>query len=318
MKKTIAMLLMFVLVLSLLSACGKKNETSGESSSEASSEQEQESSSESSEKPEVVTIYVSVKDWGGSIEVTSDGTDPQIDPEYPMQSAYVNAPIGATVKILGEPEEGYHFVRWTVDGVEYSTDALLTVTAEKQTEFVAEFLPEGKDGKHVDLDKVTTLGELLGLMDIGYSLFGSTYIYAFEQDGNTYRALCDVTEETSQAIFDLDFNDPDYNAKERELLSPLPVKSIENLTEGIPSQEEADQYIGKTGQELIDEGWSVWYTNLEEMEFGMNHGVYGFTIQFDGEIPDPDNFNEETDMAGLTVRSITCDGVSDATYMPEE
>ena len=56
---------------------------------------------------------------------------------------------------------------------------------------------------------------------------------------------------------DLDFDDPDYDKKENELIAPLTVKVIENLTEGMPTQEEAQQYIGKTGQELMDDGWTV-------------------------------------------------------------
>ena len=41
---------------------------------------------------------------------------------------------------------------------------------------------------------------------------------------------------------------------------------------------------------------------------------------FEGKIKDPDSFNEDTDMGGLTVKAITCSGVGDATYveMPEE
>ena len=81
-----------------------------------------------------------------------------------------------------------------------------------------------------------------------------------------------------------------------------PVKVIENLARvSMPTQEEADQYIGKTGQELIDDGWTVHFYNLEEMKFGMTHGIYSYDITFEGEIENPDNFNEDTDMGGLTV-----------------
>ena len=287
--------------LILLSACGQKDAAP--------------TSDTTADSAELVTITVNIKGWGGSIEMTDDGTDPTPDPEYPMQSAYTNVERGTVVKILAEPEEGYHFFKWTVNGAEYSTDALITVTAEEDTEFLAEFLPEGKDGKPVDLDTVTTLGELLGLPDIGYELTETTYVYAFEQDGNTYRAICDVPEETAQAIFDLDFDDPDYDKKQNELIAPLSVRTIENLTAGIPAQEEADQYIGWTGQELIDDGWSIHFYNLDEMHFGMNHGIYSYDITFEGEIKDPENFDEYTDMGGLTVTAITCDGIGNATYM---
>ena len=305
MKKMTAILLTLMLALSLLTACGQKTDSSADATVNPD---------------DLVTIMVNTKGLGGNVAITDDGTEPQIDPGYPAQSAFMNVEKGTTVKILAEPEEGYHFFKWTVNGDEYSTEPLITVTAEEDTEFIAEFLPEGKDGKHVDLDTVTTLGDLLGLPDVGYGLTGTTYVYAFEQDGNTYRAICDVPEETAQAIFDLDFEDPDYDKKLNDLIAPLPVKVIENLTENLPTQQEADQYIGKTGQELIDDGWTVHFYNLDEMRFGMTYGIYSYDIIFEGKIKDPENFNEDTDMGGLTVKTISCDGIGDATYveMPEE
>ena len=302
MKRILSLMLVLVMILALV-ACGKNAaEPAG------------------SEADDLITIMVNTKGLGGNIAVSEDGTDPQLDPEYPMQSAYVSVEKGMTVKILAEPETGYHFFKWTVNGKEYSTEPLITVTAEEDVEYIAEFLPEGKDGAHVALDTVKTLGELLGLPDVGSGLTGTTYVYAFEQDGNTYRAICDVSEETAQAIFDLDFDDPDYDKKLNDLIAPLPVKAIENLTENLPTQEEADQYIGKTGQELIDDGWTVHFYNLDELRFGMTCGVYSYDITFEGKIQDPEDFNEDTDMGGLTVKTITCDGVGDATYMemPEE
>ena len=301
MKIITVMLLALIMTLSLLSACGQKP-------------------ADAADPVDSVTIMVNTKGLGGNIAISDDGTEPQLDPEYPAQSAFMNVEKGTVVKILAEPEEGYHFFKWTVNGDEYSTEPLITVTAEEDIEFIAEFLPEGKDGAHVDLDTVTTLGELLGLPDVGSSLTGTTYVYAFEQDGDTYRAICDVPEETAQAIFDLDFDDPDYDKKLNDLIAPLPVKVIENLTENLPTQKEAEQYIGKTGQELIDDGWTVHFYNLDEMRFGMTYGVYSYDIIFEGKIKDPQNFNENTDMGGLTVKTITCDGIGDATYveMPEE
>lgn len=296
MKKILAVLLTLMAALSLLTACGQT-----------------EAPPAASDDADLVTVMVNIRGLGGSIAVSDDGSDPQLDPEYPMQSAFSNVEKGTEVKILAEPEEGYHFFKWTVNGQEYSTEPLITVTAEEDVEFLAEFLPEGKDGKPVDLDTVTTLGQLLGLPDVGYGFTGLTYVYAFEQDGNTYRAICDIPEETTQAIFDLDFDDPEYEKAYRELVSPLPVKAIENLTEGMPTQEEAEQYLGKTGQELMDDGWTVQFYNLEDMQFGMYYGPYSYAITFEGEVKDPENFDEYTDMGGLTVAAITCDGIGDAT-----
>ena len=51
------------------------------------------------------------------------------------------------------------------------------------------------------------------------------------------------------------------------------------------------------------------------MKFEMNHGVYSYDITFEGNVKDPENFDENTDMSGLTVKAITCDGIGDATYL---
>lgn len=307
MKKMTSLLLMLVMTLLLLASCGSKEAAPATDAA----------ADETADPANIVTIMVNIKGMGGAIEATDDGTDPVVDPEYPMQSAFLNVEKGTVVKIAAEPEEGYHFFKWTVGGAEYSTEPLISVTAEEDTEFIAEFLPEGKDGKHVDLDTVTTMGELLGLPDIGSSHQGTTFVYAFEQDGNTYRAVCEVPEDVSQAMFDLDFEDPEYDKKMNELLAPIPVVSIDNLNENLPTQEEADQYLGKTGQELMDDGWYVSFYNLEEMKFGMVKGAYSYDITFEGEIENPDTFDEYTDMGGLTVKSISCDGIGDATYIEE-
>ena len=319
MKKNTSLLLMFLLAVSLLSACGK-NAAAPADTAQTTAAAAQAADGETAETADLVTIKVNIKDLGGNIAVTDDGSDPAPDPDYPMQSASSNVAKGTVVKILAEPEEGYHFFKWTVDGAEYSTEPMITVTAEEDTEFIAEFLPEGKDGNPVALDAVTTLGELLGLPEIGASFTDTAYVYAFEQDGNTYRAVCDISEDVSQALFALEFDDPEYEQKRKDLIAPLPVREIENLTESIPTQEEAEAYLGKTGQELIDDGWTVSFYNLEDLNFEMNHGAYSYAVTFEGEVKDPENFDEYADMGGLTVAAISCSGVGDATYieMPEE
>ena len=329
MKKTNGMLLVLVMASSLLAACGKSPaspaassaaETVAESAvqdSETAAESASQAVEEAAESADLVTIQVNVGGGDGNIAVTDDGSEPEVDSEYPMQSAFTNVEKGTIVKILAEPEEGYHFFKWTNDGEDYSTDALISVTAQEDMDLLAEFLPEGKDGKPVDLDSVKTLGDLLELPEVGSGLQDTTYVYAFEQDGSTWRALCDVPQETADAIFALDFDDPDYDQKHSELIAPLSVRAIENLTEGIPSQEDADQYLGKTGQELLDDGWTVHYYNLEDLTFKMTKGIYAYDITFEGKIEDPDNFNEDTDMGGLTVKTISPGGVSDPTYMDE-
>ena len=112
MKRTLSLMLVLVMILTL-GACGK-------SPADTAADLEN-----------PVTITVNIKGVDGNIAITDDGTEPQIDPEFPAQSAFMNVEKGTVVKILAEPEEGYHFFKWTVDGKEYSTEPLITVTAEE-------------------------------------------------------------------------------------------------------------------------------------------------------------------------------------------
>ena len=78
------------------------------------------------------------------------------------------------------------------------------------------------------------------------------YCYVFELDGTVYRARGTLTEEQRDALFDLQYDDPDYEEKYREISGPIAIEQFDNLTEMIPPQEELDKYVGKTGQNLLE------------------------------------------------------------------
>ena len=123
--------------------------------------------------------------------------------------------------------------------------------------------------------------------------------------------------ETSKALFALDFEDPDYQRKFTDLVSPLPITRIENLTAQIPSREALDALIGKTCEELLNdgwtcEGWTLEGPELNELVFHLNHGPFAYGVTFDGAEDLPDDFNE-ADLKPLTVTSVTYSGIGDAT-----
>ena len=142
------------------------------------------------------------------------------------------------------------------------------------------------------------------------------YIYVLNIDGVYYRAIAEMPEDVSKAVWAIDFDDEDRTRKERELVAPLELKTFENLTEQIPSQEELDQYVGKTGQMIFDEGWTYSYYNLEDMEAGMDHGPFTYKVIFnyDGEpMVNSDDFDFYGEFKDLTIKSITFDSIGDAT-----
>ena len=128
-----------------------------------------------------------------------------------------------------------------------------------------------------DPAQVKTMGDVFAAADEDnyQDLYtDTTYIYVFYVGDVCYRAVADMPADVSEAVWAIEFDDEDKDQKVRDLVSPLEVARLENLTEQIPSQEELDKLVGKTGQDLFDDGWDYYYYNLDEMEAGLNHGPF--------------------------------------------
>ena len=252
----------------------------------------------------------------GQIAYAEGAGTPEFDDEFPAQSAYIGLEAPATYTFAAKPNEGYKFIRWTKNGRDYVSEPQISIEITEDTELVAVFGPAGSSEEHVELDSVTALGELLGLPNYGTAAYEDRYIYAFEQDGDIYRAVAKMPAEVSRAVFELDFDDADYTEKLSELISPLPVDRIDNLSAGLPTQEELDALVGKSGEELLNDGWHCWSWNYDSMEFSMDHGVYSYNVVFEGAADKSADFTEEA-LKPLTVKSVTCTGVGDPTALED-
>lgn len=236
--------------------------------------------------------------------------------DYPAQSAQINLEEPAKYILGAKPDDGWKFLRWTKNGETISTEEQINVELAESAEYVAVFGIAGSDETYVELLEVKTLGELLGLPNYGTSFNEEYFIYAFEQDGIIYRAVAEITPEISEALFALDFDDPEYAAKVKELVSQQKILRIDNLSETAPSQDELNALVGKTGKELFENGWTNSGWNLNDMVFQMNHGPYSFSIVFEGNVENKDDFDEE-DINELVVKSVEYVGVGDPTFFEE-
>ena len=265
----------------------------------------------------VAALTVTVNTEGsGQIAYAKEGEELQFDDDFPAQSAYLGLEGPETYVFGAKADEGWKFMKWTKDGVDYATEEQITMELTESAELVAVFGIAGKDETHVDLEAVTTLGELLGLPEYGYAAYENTCIYVFEQDGIFYRAIAECPEEVFDAVMELDFSDEQYEEKKTELISPLKVTDIQNLTEAIPTQEELDQLVGKTGEDLLSDGWTVSGWNLTDMEFYMDHGPFSYRVILDGTLENAEDFEQE-DIAPLVVVSVTYEGLGDPTMLDD-
>ena len=158
-----------------------------------------------------------------------------------------------------------------------------------------------------------TMADVFAYDSDNYASGGDYYIYVFEKDGIIYRATAKFPPDVSEKVAAIDIFDEQYDAKVREAVAPLEIEKLDNLTEMIPPQEELDALVGKTGQDLLDDGWTIWSYQLDIMEFGLHHGPFAFTVVFDGELEMTDDFDEYAAIAPLTIKSVTYDGIGDGT-----
>jgi hypothetical protein len=103
----------------------------------------------------------------------------------------------------------------------------------------------------------------------------------------------------------------DYDQKRRDILAPLTIRKIENISAAIPPQEELDKLIGKTGGELLDDGWVSFSFDPTSMESYMQHGLFAYTVVFEGEVQPVNEYTDDT-IKPLTVKSVTYEGLGDA------
>ena len=165
-------------------------------------------------------------------------------------------------------------------------------------------------------DGFQTIGEAMKSTDVEelqYGAANNTFVYAYEQDGVYYRLIAPMTEEQFQTYIDLDIFAPDYETQRDEILAKLKVETCENLTEKMPADEELKKYIGKTGQELLDDGWTTGSYDTYEMKIWMEHGLFSYVVVFDGsiEVSEDEDIDIEEEIKPLTVKSIEIDGLGD-------
>ena len=154
-----------------------------------------------------------------------------------------------------------------------------------------------------DPAQVKTMGDVFAAADEDndQDLYtDTTYIYVFYVGDVCYRAVADMPADVSEAVWAIEFDDEDKDQKVRDL------------------QEELDKLVGKTGQDLFDDGWDYYYYNLDEMEAGLNHGPFAYIVKFayDGEpMVNSDDFDFYEAFKDLPITSVTYDGIGDAANM---
>lgn len=176
---------------------------------------------------------------------------------------------------------------------------------------------ESKGSGSGEAETYETIGDIKDYEESSFAYGEKQFVFVFTKDGISYRAFCDMPEDISAKLNKLDASQEDFAEKVKEEAAELRITKLENLNDGVPSQDELDKLVGKTGQELIDDGWSVWGFNVETMEFNMSHGPYNYIVVFDGKVKMTEDLDGNDAAAPLKVKSVKYDGIGDAANIEE-
>ena len=160
-----------------------------------------------------------------------------------------------------------------------------------------------------------TLGDVLECESPASTCYDNLYVHIFEKDGVFYRAEADITSEIFDALFEIDFFDPDKDVKTKALLGDLPIKTIYVLSDALLSDAELKQLKGKTGQELLDMGfeYGMGYSFWDDTQFYMNNGLFSYTVYMNEKVPEREDYDAVLDelFRPMTVQKVEVDGIAD-------
>lgn len=169
-----------------------------------------------------------------------------------------------------------------------------------------------------DISSLETLADAFAAAEEGSSQYAfdeKQIVYAFRVGDQDYRVIAEMTKELYEKSNEIPF-DEERDAKVQELLGGQKITSAENLSEKAPTQEELDKLVGKTCGELFEDGWSCWGYDLDAMEITLYHDAYAFTavLDYDGKpMENSDDFDETEAFKDIKIKSLTYDGLGDAT-----
>ena len=170
------------------------------------------------------------------------------------------------------------------------------------------------------VDSLETIGDIIAMApeELQTAVYDENVVYAFRVDDTYYRAIADISAEDAEKYIAIDFSDSDAEEQQHAIVSPLKIEKMENLSEQIIPQENLDALVGKTGKELVEEGWMYTGTYfLEEMSVEMSNGPFYYSIVFDGELDDSnaEDVDIEKETADMKVKSAAFSMIGDATQV---
>lgn len=171
----------------------------------------------------------------------------------------------------------------------------------------------------VDISGWKTLGDALAAATGKPGSGGDekTYVAVFEVGDSFVRVVAKMEPGLYDKIRALDYGSDDYDKKFAELAGGLAIESAEDITSGKLSQDALDAYVGKTGQDLMDDGFefsSYYMFAGDETGASMDKGFFSYGVTFDAKVPEDKAEDQGASIKDATVKAIQFVGVADSVF----
>lgn len=138
------------------------------------------------------------------------------------------------------------------------------------------------------------------------------FIVVVNTDGRAVRAVAESNPDISPKLGELDFSAPDYAKQFAQAFGDLPLVSAEDISGGVLSEADMNALVGKTGQQLLDDGWIFSGYDMyggEQTGATFDDGYFSYQFTFDVSIPDGED-DGGAGVANGTVQSVSYSGIS--------
>ncbi|MBR3326635.1 MAG: hypothetical protein IKG22_04865 [Atopobiaceae bacterium] len=141
------------------------------------------------------------------------------------------------------------------------------------------------------------------------------YVTVFQAGDATVRVVVKMTPEVYAKIADLDASKDDYEKKFAEVVGGLELESAEDITGDQIPQDQLDAHVGKTGQDLLDAGFtfqSYYMNGGEETGATMQKGYFAYNVTFETTVDEDKTEDEGEAIKGATITAMECAGGADS------
>lgn len=173
-----------------------------------------------------------------------------------------------------------------------------------------------------DLSSWKTLGDALAYDDgtnSSASWDESHYLTMFDIGDSTVFVVAKMDAQTYDAYSQISAADENYEQETRDCLGGLELVSAEDVTSLRLDRGTLDTYVGKTGQDLFDDGFDFedyWGYGGDETGVTMAKGLFAYNVTFDAHVDEEQVSDEGEGIKNATIQTIEYVGASNSALDP--